>query len=177
MDERVRADRLGVWALATLHATLFVTLLSFAIYRSGDLGERLARLGTLPGFALFLSLWALAAATHAEWLRRLRPVRRSPRRSGLGVAWLRVSSAESEASGIETGAFLGGAIAWGAATGVGFLAALVVVEVAAGRFRPDLFFPLPFAAMFAAAIGAVVGLLCGLLDFFLFALASLLTRR
>jgi hypothetical protein len=96
---------------------------------------------------------------------------------GLGVGWVHLPPLGAPAERIETGTFLGGAVGWGAATGLGFLFAAIVVLVGVGYAPLEFVFPFPFAAMFAAGIGAVVGFLCALADFFLLALVSFLAGR
>lgn len=143
-DARPGPPRLVVWAAGSLHAALLVALLASALHLSGAAGDVLAGLGTLPGIAVYLYLWAVTTVA----------TRRALRTAELGADG-RVG---------RPGRAAVAAAVWGAATGLAFLLGPLVV---AGGFvlvtsGPDVLVFLALVGLAGSVVAAVVGGLVGL---------------
>jgi hypothetical protein len=166
-------DGLIVWALATFHASAFVLVAIFLIYRGGGLGQALQGLNTLVGFALFLALWTTTFFATRGALR------------GFDVA---------APSPIDGGLFIWRALRWGAMNGITFFAVLaagVIVSLILTHlsdFVQSLTGPtvlqgvgiaalyITFGSLFASAIGGVVGLVFAGIDLILLGIAARIVR-
>ena len=144
------ADRLATWCLATFNVALLTVVGVLLIHAFADLGPLLAGLDTLTGLALYLALWGLALWTNGRALAGVEPgVEHPPLRTTLPRA-----------------------LAWGGATGVAFLwalVALVYLPDAPGvgvvvREAPSLIVILGIASAFAMVVGALIGLVLGAFD-------------
>ncbi|WP_049937581.1 hypothetical protein [Haloplanus natans] len=130
-DAAATADPFLRWLLASFHAaTLLVAPLAL-LYAVGALGSLLQGVHTATGLGLYFALWGLTWWTNGRWLA-------ATRLDGLR----------------ET---IRPAATWGAATGVGFLLALLVA-VAVSLPEPAFVAILALVgAPVSALIGAVVG--------------------
>lgn len=146
--EHARPGPLVAWALGAFHAALLVAVLVGLGHAADALGE-LGDLNTAVGLALYLLLWVLSWGVSRRVLAEVPPAR------------------VAEPGGIRR------ALAWGvlggAATGAGFLVAIVVVFVApALLLRGGEPLSVVLIALVglpvAAVVGAVVGALFALLD-------------
>ena len=168
-----RGDRLIVWAFATFHASAFVLVIVFLVYRGGGLGQALQGLNTGVGLALFLALWATTyiATRHAL--------------GGLGL---------ERPSRVDELALTAHAIRWGALNGVMFLLLLVLVipggymvthladvfDALRGptAIQSTLFVlgGLAVASAVALVVGGLVGLVFSGIDLILLGIAARLIR-
>jgi len=127
----VATDSLLRWTLASFHtATLLVAPLAL-LHAVGALGSLLQGVHTATGLSLYLALWALTWWTNGRWLDATRLV---------GVRETAVPAAT-----------------WGAATGFGFLLALLV---AVAVVLPEPLF-VAVLALVGAPVSAVVGAAVG----------------
>lgn len=150
--------RLVVWALATFHATLFVLLPLYFLYRAGVLAHVLAGLNTAVGLALFLALWLTTYYV--------------TRRAFKGLRW------HSAGVTVDGAVLYGRALRWGGLNGVLFLAILALGLLLATLVgTPGLgalsFFVFvgPIALVVAFAVGAGSGVVLGLIDLWMLAAA------
>jgi len=145
------------WALGTFHTSVVGIALLLLVYPGGGLPAALGGLGTITGLALFVALWTTTVYS-----------------TDRAVRGVRLIGADRAASG----AFYGRALRWGAANGVLFFIALVVIVVTnavvtapPGAPSVQIGAILPFAALelglgtlVAFAIGASAGLVLATLD-------------
>lgn len=130
------------WCLAGYHVALLVSLLLTGLFLAGAVGDLLAGLDTTVGLALYGYLWAVTWWTNRRWLASAGLV--GGRRPDPRVVFA-------------------GAMKWGGATGVLFLAAPLVVAaaflVAEGgpEVTPFVVLVALVGTLLAAATGAVVG--------------------
>lgn len=138
-------DPLVAFAAGSVHAALVMVALLGLLHGSGNLGDALGGLGTLPGAAAYLALWAVA-----WWTTRR------------GVA------AAVERGGRVRDALVAG-LTWGSVAGVTFLLAVAGVAglVLALTEPADVLSVVLFVgigAAIAAVVGSVVGGLLALVD-------------
>lgn len=138
-------DPLVAFAAGSVHAALVMVALLGLLHGSGNLGDALGGLGTLPGAAAYVALWAVA-----WWTTRR------------GVA------AAVERGGRVRDALVAG-LTWGSVAGVTFLLAVAgVAGLALALTEPaDLLSVVLFVgigAAIAAVVGSVVGGLLALVD-------------
>lgn len=130
--------RLARWAFTSFHVTTLVVAGVALGHVSGPIGDPLAGLNTLVGFALYLSLWGVTWWTNGRWLAEggLWPVESGEWRSVL-------------AAGTK----------WGSVTGVVFFAVLFAafLFVVAPPISVFLLLAILVGSVVAAAIGALVG--------------------
>ena len=162
MDETPAINRWLAWCLASFHTVIFILGLVLFLYLSADLGSLLANLNTLAGYGLFGALWM------ATWWSTSRALR--------GIRW------EALEFPAYFGKLLTPGVFWGAANGLLFLLALIVllelnviVSVLAGTASADaLVAPLVYAifgSVVAAILGGLVGVVLAILDSLLLAVA------
>ena len=163
MAEPAPNHRLLAWGLASFHTGFFVLSLVLFLYHRLDLGELLANLNTLVGFAVFGALWL------ATWWSTSRALH--------GVQWERLDFPAGFGKVLTLGLF------WGGANGLLFLLTLILggwlyllVSVLSGATTADaLIGVLAFGiigSLVAAVLGALSGLVFALLDSLLLAISS-----
>lgn len=138
-------DPLVAFAAGSFHAALVMVAILGLLHGSGDLGDALGGLGTLPGAAAYLALWAVA------WWTTRRGVATAVDRGGGVVA-----------------ALLAG-LAWGAVAGVTFLVAVggvggIVLLFDASTEFPTVLLILGIGSAAAAVVGSLVGGVLALAD-------------
>jgi len=141
------------WTLGTFHTTILGIVLLRLLYPGGGLGQALSGLSTLTGLALFVALWVTTVFTTGRAFRGLDVLGDSP----------------------PAGAVYRRALRWGAANGVLFFAAVVVILVAntlasaapgvqIGAILTIAAFEGIIGTLFAFAIGAITGLVLATID-------------
>ncbi|MDP9320044.1 MAG: hypothetical protein M3P16_02980 [Chloroflexota bacterium] len=145
------------WALGTFHTSVVGIALLLLVYPGGGLSVALGGLSTISDLALFGALWSTTVYS-----------------TGRATRGLRLLGADRAASG----AFYRRALRWGAANGVLFFVALVVIvvtnavvtappgapSVQIGAILPIAALEVGLGTMVAFAIGALLGLVLATLD-------------
>jgi hypothetical protein len=156
MQKMQPGNQLIIWAFATFHAVLFLTVLLLFLYLGGSLGQFLSALNTLVGLGLFAALWLTTWYTTREGWRRLQwDISRTPnyaRMLGLGMIWGGVNG--TMFLGVLDLLFIGGLV-------------LSALQSQAGRPIGEALYDLGAGPLFAVCVGTpvafVVGAAAGLL--------------